>query len=236
MCKNQGEEMLSEELQKAPEPQVKKEWCISKNWMALVALFVSLTTAYFNLPLQEDDIHTILNPAPYVYLDPERNTMVWGPQGITLINSGNRSAAITEVAFLMVNANAKGETTRDCNAGPTLYLNYEFQPLVLKAGEIVVKTLEEAVPPQPWESIEGHRKRGPQFFMNGDLVLTCLRFTVTTPGSEITEVKVPKNKFRIGEGPSLNPSSVRALSANQPQPLVQRTAIRFLRWKHTLVD
>jgi hypothetical protein len=201
---------------------------ITKEWAGIfiggTALVVSIFNLYQSTLRQRDELSVIPAEAPLIFIDDSGSTGVWGPQGLTLINSGNRVATITEISLIMVQAK---QNTKNCNAGPTLHMPYKFKPVLVKGGEVVVKTLEDVLEIPVWRSSENHTQIGPALFQKGDLVLTCLRFVIATPDNDASEIKVPKSITKIESWAASKLSDQRIVSGNKPLELIKRSWVRF---------
>ena len=165
-----------------------------KDWISLtfssIALVVSLITAYLNTIRQIDDVRLVLGELPFIW-QKKKHVVITGHQELTLINSGNRSAAITRAALLVVRP-LTGARATDCDFDTVrvvFSIDYDFDPLVLKAGEIVVR--RALLPRDKGAGVFRELKQGgAQDFRSvtgGDaiaideIVRVCLLFSVATP-------------------------------------------------------
>ena len=75
----------------------------SKDWaslmIAVLALAISATTAYFNLLRDRDDVRVAFGFGPTIFYNKTAEKLhLADPTTLTFINSGNRAAAIANVA------------------------------------------------------------------------------------------------------------------------------------------
>ena len=112
---------------------------------------------------------------------------MWGQQRVTFFNSGNRSAVVSGVFLSLSKLQKEAPTdTIQCNeAKPVATLTFDFEPFVIKPGEITVKEFIETLY-NFWKTDNTDKNKkiyalGISYFSQGDVALTCLKFTVSTP-------------------------------------------------------
>jgi hypothetical protein len=125
-----------------------------RDWLpvtfSVASLIVSLTTLYFNIFLQEDNLRVVIGETPMVSRNEGGEIGLYGDQQLTFINSGNRPAALTRIE---AHARAlQDEADRECkkpddvrNFFAMVPINFDAKPFVIRPGEIQhVTTTPEA--------------------------------------------------------------------------------------------
>jgi hypothetical protein len=195
-----------------------------KDWVSVgiscVALGVSVSTAYFNVFLQKDDLRVVIGRPPWVQMtrDKEPEIEVIGEQELTFINLGNRTAAVTFIGASIVPmraAKSPDACERNDNVLLVYTLGFDTEPFVIKAGEIVHV---QATP----QSID-RRKKGQNLDIprktyepkDGEVLLACLRLRIITPDSYVNEWEKAAYTFTVSE---TSPAEEKALF-NEKEPL-----------------
>jgi hypothetical protein len=140
--------------------------------LSLLAFIISAGSAYFNIVRQIDDVRVTVGDGPYLFLDDRGRTALFGDQQITVINSGNRSAAITDVTLVVSKGSEKLESVSECTKPETISMYYATDGFVIKPGEITVQKFLQPAFPQEWES-GGARSR---FMGSGSSTLMTLLY------------------------------------------------------------
>jgi hypothetical protein len=211
-----------------------------RNWLStgisVAALIVSGSSAYYGIILARDELHVIIQDSPIVFLDKQDRISVGGPQGLIFLNTGTRTAAVTEISLGLVNVTGQDETKIDCNKGQTVYLQYSFDPVAIKASEIITLKLEEPLVPIFWVASEAHVRTFSmkttdgdvlKVFKAGDRLLTCLRFIVIAPYSAVREIKVAKSIISVETFEAIDINRRRRISGGTPQLLVRKSDWQF---------
>lgn len=163
-----------------------KEWTgVIGTVTGVLALIVSVTTAYFNLFRQTDELRVSVQNLPYVWTEKDTGQLaVTARQNITLINSGTRAVAVTKVELwvFQVDSVADGKT---CAGDVGRILDYNFTPVVVKANDIVAQNIE--LINGNYETPLGQRVilDKPQKY----LLMACMTFDVSTPDDSVSEIK-----------------------------------------------
>jgi hypothetical protein len=193
-------------------------------------------SAYYGVILARDELHVIIQDSPTVFLDKEDRASVWGPQGLVFLNTGTRTAAVTDISLALVNVTGQDEAKIDCNTGQTIFMPYAFDPIAVKASEIVTVRLEETSVPQFWETAEAHVRtfsiktpdgNALKVFKAGDHVLTCLRFMIVAPYSGARELKIAKSVAPVQSLEATDINRLRRIAGDKPQLLVRKSDWQF---------
>jgi hypothetical protein len=173
-------------------------------WVALVVSaitflitlvgFVFSVIAFWTSVDRIDDLRVVIGRAPSVSLSPADKVQIVDIPQLTFINSGNRTASVTDMraaAWIY-----KGETpgTDDCksrrNSYPYMIL-FNAKAFALKAGEaeVVEATFKED------EDIakvgdKTYELRGVKYFEN-EKILVCLELSMATPDKFVEGLRTP---------------------------------------------
>lgn len=114
-----------------------------KDWVSVgiscAALGVSLTTAYYSVLLEKDDLRVLIGRLPQSEILADQSVEISGSQEFTFINLGNRAALITALGAVLIRiASADAEATCTGSSFP-FGVSFESDPFVLKPGEINFK-------------------------------------------------------------------------------------------------
>jgi hypothetical protein len=132
-----------QETREGPDAKVEFErqqsvgfWELTTRVMSIMALLISLLTAYFNIIRKTDELSVVIDNFPIVAIDSDSGNLALGglQQRFTFINSGSDSIAVTEEGISV------GEKT-ECEH--LIGLSYDIAPLVLKPGEIISQELHK---------------------------------------------------------------------------------------------
>jgi hypothetical protein len=172
-----------------------------KDYLTLIistaALFVSLITAYFTFR-HIDDVRMILpdmNDLAIRMKIAEDRLSVAASQNITFINSGNRAAAITRVVLMKFGPFEGDETKCQVNMDT---LNYDFEPVVIKPGEILMRKVKLSDTQQ--SSVVSSKDGILPFDSNTikpAMFLFCLSINIETPDSLLRDIRVPLVKWTM---------------------------------------
>ncbi|MGY2996897.1 hypothetical protein [Mesorhizobium sp. URHB0026] len=127
---------------------------------SLCALAVSLTSLYLGTLRRTDDLRVIVTSGPLVDIDRHQDNgatnelsdfmSVTGKTTFVLVNSGNRSIAITAVALVIIQpySSDPSDRPRECNdgggAGETV-LRYDIAPFAIKGPDVAAQASEFSV-------------------------------------------------------------------------------------------
>jgi hypothetical protein len=145
------------------------------------------------------------------------NLALNGAQDLTFINSGNRDIAVTGVSLVLYKLKSPPTVNAKCDEVsnvqvPTLNMVYDFQSFVLEPGDISVHKFKQTLFPQFWkdDSVDNNIKDfilGKSIFGKGDVILSCLRLSVTTPGIVTDHAMIPKHYVAVTNIPHNGPAS-----------------------------
>ena len=114
-----------------------KEWLgfAPKDWitsvLSVLAICISLITAYFSLLRVNDDVRMVVSRFPQLNIETDKLLTLEKEFTLAFINAGNRPAVVVSVALLVEQAN----TDKQCS-GDATYFDTKIEPLVIKASEI----------------------------------------------------------------------------------------------------
>lgn len=221
-----------------------------KDWIsttiALVALLISGATAYFSILQPTDDVRIVASSQPIVVFDDKRTLGLAGPQQITFINSGNRDVAVTDITLTVMRLDAKPVTNSQCSQlrnYQVANLVYDFEPFIVTPGKIAIKKFDATkfdqtnLPQWKTDKVDSSRKYlvSPSNIDKGDVVVTCLRISMTTPDTIVSDVYAPKHYVTIDDFPSENPSPTSLLlNVNKPYPIVFQKQSRLSEAVHDM--
>jgi hypothetical protein len=124
---------------------IEKEVRPKRDWLpifvSLFSLGISLLTAYFSVFLQEDDVRVVIEKNPLLMRNGDGELILYGDQRLTFINSGNRSAALTNIeaharVLPSINSDDRRCTTAAHEETPSVPIEFDAKPFVIKPGEI----------------------------------------------------------------------------------------------------
>jgi hypothetical protein len=163
-----GEAMVKWFQSKKKEPEW-QPWVLERpakqkiNWqfwigspIALVALIVSVTTGYFTLFYQSDELGVAVSAGPIRFVS---KPVFFVPQSMTFINSGTRPLTLLSVSQLIVQPTDQVPEP-DCQHGYAQRLALSFELTVVKPNEMVAKTPTSFKPPPNESAMKG------QMFVN----------------------------------------------------------------------
>jgi hypothetical protein len=116
-----------------------------KDWITLIfsfsAIVVSLASVYITTFRRIDDFRVAL---PYTFdanVDREKSeTTITGSIDVVLVNNGNRSVAVTNAGIGVIESdNIKNNECVGEGSGSGSFRYYEFDPFVVKTGEVIVR-------------------------------------------------------------------------------------------------
>jgi hypothetical protein len=194
---------------------------ILKDWSAIVlsgcAFIVSFLSFYFSNVRQVDDLWLILgNQQPITMIVKDGASLDVSPTlAFTFINSGTRTAAVTNIAFLLRQPTDMSD--RSCSY-PRAPIEYETDVIVLQPGQIAAKTLS-AKKKQGYDEVE-EDFRGwvnkptetlQRMWVNkpkeGDVIfVSYLHFSIVTPSLK-KEVEFPISRVTYEIPPTMNGKS-----------------------------
>lgn len=168
----------------------------ARDWIpvaiSLASLAVALMTPYFNFFLRADNVGLVISEAGFGLAEENGVGRVIGDPSIALINSGNRSAAITYLNLYGREVGTNG--AERCASSEEIVTSGRspLSPFVLKANDISVVTLKV-----------GDRDHEPLTFPWNDRVgkkfIFCLQIRIATPDSETAVIELPAFGFEIEE-------------------------------------
>lgn len=110
--------------------------------ISLAALFISGLTAYFSFFRQYDEVSVVVEQHPILELYSKEKVAIYGDSVLAFMNTGNRPAAIIDVT-VVANQNQDEDSlgSGPCQLGTDRFAT-TFEPLVLKPGDLVLKTIK----------------------------------------------------------------------------------------------
>jgi len=181
-----------------------------KDWIAIclssLALSVSVISAYFNFFREIDDVRLILgDQRPLSILSVKgANLRVGATYNLLLMNAGNRTAAITDLDFVI--HQPRKHSSNSCDSSYALF--FSFDPIIIKPGEMITKTVDLKKLPMDKSTSDflevpvGDPQDDVYFFTG------CLRFTIATPSILKDKIIIPVAKFMYDKSSvALFPSS-----------------------------
>ena len=159
----------------------RRDWVTTS--LALLSAVVSVGTVYYNFVRQSDDVRVSLPEfSPFISRGAEWwNLSLESDMTVTFVNSGNRTAAITDTSLRLAYRANRNELTNECQHGR--FVSFNIEPLVIKPGEIVPKTLRTIYTDVATDPVGVY----PPF---DDHVL-CWSVSIITPGRAVEEILVP---------------------------------------------
>ena len=100
--------------------------------LSILAFLLSVTTTYITVIKQTDDVRAIIGDGPYIFVDGEGRTGVIGRQQMTVVNAGNRSAAVIGVSLVIIKRAEPLASFSDCAAGNSLTMVYKIDGIVTR--------------------------------------------------------------------------------------------------------
>jgi len=201
--------------------------------ISIAALLVALTTSFFSVVWQLDDVRVVIGETPSVYLNEANEVVLEGSQTITFINSGNRQAAITrfQVHAIPLVGPINDKETCENPWGPLI--PFVFKRMVLKPSEIVHLELPLTDEKGFWQK----RKDGSLVLEKSistpkheDSYLVCLTLDVVTPDSYVEWSRRPIFKITFAEPLTDSERQVALFERGRPIPIVQRNGYIFSRF------
>jgi hypothetical protein len=217
--------------------KTKMDWA---RWLgsptAWLALFVSSASLYFSFVRVNDDVRVVIGDSPIIFVDlNSRKLGVYRyQQHLTLINSGNRVALVSDIS-LNIGLTPQDKPVR-CSFGTIIY---DFPGVIIKPGEMLPVSLEHPklpalnltmVPTLDHVLVSFLAQNGiDSEIKNGEYFGVCLGFTVTTPDSVSSDLKIPLYATHVGSlAETLLLSSPNLLfSPRKPAPLINRSQTIF---------
>ena len=112
--------------------------------IASLAFLLSIGQAYYTVVRQKDDVRAVVTQFPYAVTDSTAHSIaVEGAGTLTFANTGNISDAILLAALTIVQPATLDTTVeKELCSDVHVQVNYDFEPIVLKPGEIVTRRIE----------------------------------------------------------------------------------------------
>jgi hypothetical protein len=227
--------------ERPPVPVPKRDGLTPKDWITLtlsiLAFGISAGSAYYNIVRQSDHVRILIHTTPFITLDQDRTRFAAEPnETVLFINSGNRTAAITAVDLRVDQDRAKPE---ECGATAGIQLEYDIEPLVLKPGEIVAKTMKlKGKRPPEYIGVDPLAVNANGFVtfpvsnenMARDTlwIRVCMEIWVVTPDEyrSFTQIELYRSEIDIN-GQYILPTFKSSGWINEPRSLVQRSGSIF---------
>jgi hypothetical protein len=107
--------------------------------ISLIALSISIGTAYVNLFRQTEHVESLVLDTPDVSFE-DAAIRITGPIRITFVNLGTRAVAVASITFRLHQTQEEGKAT-DCFGDNISDIEITEEPFVLKPGEIAIKKM-----------------------------------------------------------------------------------------------
>jgi hypothetical protein len=176
----------------------------------VIALIISVGSFYVNNVRQIDDLRVVIGPPPSPDLKTNGDLLILGSVALTLINSGTRSVAITGIMAVVSRIEKTEAAPKKCpDTGYPLPL--KSGSFVIKAGEIVVKTMDidDDIFTIKDKPLFGETARiipkGMVEVKTGDRFLACLAMRFVTPDNYAALKVEPVFVYEIGKEMSYEP-------------------------------
>lgn len=159
-------------------PDSKKSYPLLSLVISLFSLLIASSTFYFNTFRQTDNLRVIIPQTPSVSLAASKDklTVAGGDtQTITLINSGTREVAVTNIMFRLVLNNWSDEKDERCRGQDSTYMfQLETEAIVIPPTSVKLLKFEPATG-ELSIPLDAKTKR------LYDTIATCVEFGVVTP-------------------------------------------------------
>jgi hypothetical protein len=190
-------------LEANPEVEAKREKSGTRNWMshiiAILALLVSLTTAYFTV-VRRIDALSVFVPIypPLVGIDDQSGQLEVTnlDQSLTFINSGTGSVAV------MLEGISISDGDSVCSVPPVAAQIYEIDPIVIKPGEIRVHEVKTSKADSGKSDNNSQRTIEKSDFglKVGQIITVCLTLSVVTSANVAETVRLPLYSTKLALG------------------------------------
>jgi len=159
---------------------------------ASLSLVLSLCTIYLSNLRQFDDLRVLIDSDGHrIFLDKDNSNgfAEWGRWQLTLINAVNRSVALLNVGLSVCSA---GREDADCPLRIETVYGCAFEPLVIKAGEVLLKNVERnaAVLWEPRQGGWGYVSHFPSA-AEGEFIIVGITFSIVTPDNYTYSQHIP---------------------------------------------
>jgi hypothetical protein len=186
---------LQQMSEKAKSKRLKFAW---KDWIgsptAWLALLISGVTAYYNLFYRSDDIRVSIS-SPSLFYNPKTELIeVSIPSDVTVINAGNRTAALTRMQIFFAQP-FEGQRP-SCKGGAEIQFGAaSHKPLIVKAAEITSLELDNPdAGKRRTISVSDENKKRP----NGKFdVISCATFSIILPDGVEREITIPLAEYTV---------------------------------------
>jgi hypothetical protein len=209
-----------------------------KDWVTLtlsiLAFAVSVVSVYFSVVRQEDYLSVLFSSNPQVIKEDKEYLMIAeNKTDLIFINAGNRDAAVMSVSIFIVQEHYQSSCANTLfGSGPTFAT--DFEPLVVKAKEIAVRTAKITGP--LFESGVTRNKFGTLHFPilseNKDKdsiqIEVCANIYLSTPSTPHEAVQVQVFKYSaMANETSYDPIEAEKYDSGRPQVLVKNSTTIF---------
>jgi hypothetical protein len=177
--------------------------------IAILAFFISATSAYFNVIRRSDDVSLVFRSVLNLGRGPDDEVLLdkRASYPIILINSGSRAAAISEISMLLYQHKVLPDTACEGHEFERTRFDTDFQGVVLKENEVVMRSIK-LVPPSdlPAEVVNGNSDsyRLPMLFgldpLDEYVFEACLEIKLSTPAAAYESPKVQVAVVNSGQG------------------------------------
>lgn len=208
-----------------------------KDWitfgMSFVALVGSAITGYFTL-LREDSLSAVIGSFPFVQRQDADNLAIVGDKTkLIFMNSGNRSAAVTNVSLTFIQHDGPSRCSGLHKGSDVVQFSTNFEPMAVKANEVVTQSIKLL---RAFDPMKQQRNEKGSFIIPLSVenrsseyanVEICYSFDVTTPSIALHRKEVSGVKFRLERNmTSYDPNEQR----NVPYVILNERKIKFIDW------
>jgi len=188
-----------------------------RGWITFVtsmAAFGFSAVAFYNSITKEDDVRAIVTgtTTAIFYSDsknPEGLEVFLTKPTLTIMNAGNRSAAISDASIRFIFEHPTGENPSYCSAITSAGVGFDnFAPFVVKANDISSVELNPKF--SRLKDTFGFIELDPQLYSakEDDIwVTTCLQLSLITPDKVLNEIRIPLSANKITKKASASTSA-----------------------------
>lgn len=193
-----------------------------REWFGIVisiaAFSLSATTTYLASLRTLDEVQVVIDKLPTVRLAPGQivEAAFFEEPTITFINSGNRTAAITEVFMGLIEPTVREPDDSKCGLIPNINrMGFRFAPITLKPNDILPRPLSTQGRQMVWYYGDGNPSAS---------IKVCLSITIITP-REVKRVVSVLLEYQILRGAVTELKFIAAHKVNEAIPLAKYSGV-----------
>lgn len=151
--------------------------------ISIVALLVSMTNSYFSFFRRIDDVRVVLKTdLPSILRDDSGAVIPDFGVRVTFVNAGTRTAAVLQVLLVIQQAKASDGERRRTSCDDTIVgYFYDFEPVVIKPGEIVTTFVKLVKGYSSLNNVDD----------DTEVFVSCMRFGTVNPDSDEQVKDIP---------------------------------------------